>query len=234
MDPITAPAEAAPDALTGLIAFVQMGGPAMWAIAALSVGSLALILWKVLRLLSFGAWSGGRHTARALGLWRDGRTAEALAVVEKRSSLRARLARAAMVAALDPALDRDAAEAETARVARGLLAQAKAGLRGLELASTIGPLLGLLGTVTGMIAAFQALQDAGNRADPAMLAGGIWEALLTTAAGMAVAIPAQIALTWFESVVDGLRHDMEDAATQILHGGQGGGAVRAGLRQAAE
>lgn len=234
MDPITAPAEAAPDALTGLIAFVQMGGPAMWAIAALSVGSLALILWKVLRLLSFGAWSGGRHTARALGLWRDGRTAEALAVVEKRSSLRARLARAAMVAALDPALDRDAAEAETARVARGLLAQAKAGLHGLELASTIGPLLGLLGTVTGMIAAFQALQDAGNRADPAMLAGGIWEALLTTAAGMAVAIPAQIALTWFESVVDGLRHDMEDAATQILHGGQGGGAVRAGLRQAAE
>lgn len=234
MDPITAPAEVAPDALTGLIAFVQMGGPAMWAIAALSICSLALILWKVLRLLSFGAWSGGRHTARALGLWRDGRTAEALAVLEKRSSLRARLARAAMVAALDPALDRDAAEAETARVARGLLAQAKAGLRGLELASTIGPLLGLLGTVTGMIAAFQALQDAGNRADPAMLAGGIWEALLTTAAGMAVAIPAQIALTWFESVVDGLRHDMEDAATQILHGGQGDGAVRAGLRQAAE
>jgi biopolymer transport protein ExbB len=135
-----------------------------------------------------------------------------------------------MQAALNPAVDRDGAEAETARIARGLLAQARAGLRGLELASTIGPLLGLLGTVTGMIAAFQALQDAGSRADPSTLAGGMWEALLTTAAGMAVAIPAQVALTWFESIVDDLRHDMEDAATRILHGPR----PETRVRQAAE
>ncbi len=67
-----------------------------------------------------------------------------------------------------------------------------------------------------MIAAFQALQEAGARADPAALAGGIWEALLTTAAGMAVAIPASAALAWFESVIEGLRHDMEDAATRVF------------------
>ena len=97
-----------------------------------------------------------------------------------------------------------------------MLAQARTGLRGLELAVTIGPLLGLLGTVTGMIGAFQALQVAGAQADPATLAGGIWQALLTTAAGMAVAIPAQIALSGFEAVVDRLRHDMEDAATRIF------------------
>jgi biopolymer transport protein ExbB len=109
--------------------------------------------------------------------------------------------------------------------------QARAGLRGLELASTIAPLLGLLGTVTGMIAAFQALQEAGSRADPALLAGGIWEALLTTAAGMAVAIPAQVALTWFDGVIDRQRHEMEDAATRILHRAPPGGAR---LRQAAE
>ena len=51
-----------------------------------------------------------------------------------------------------------------------------------------------------------------------------------TAAGMAVAIPAQIALTWFESVVDRLRHDMEDAGTLILHGAR----PSSGFRQAAE
>ena len=51
-----------------------------------------------------------------------------------------------------------------------------------------------------MIAAFQALQEAGAQADPATLAGGIWEALLTTAMGMAVAIPASMALTWFDSI----------------------------------
>jgi len=76
--------------------------------------------------------------------------------------------------------------------------------------------LGLLGTVLGMIAAFQTLQEAGSRADPAALAGGIWEALLTTAAGMAVAIPASMALAWFESVADRAQDDMEDAATRIL------------------
>lgn len=220
----------APDLLGRLGDLIVLGGPAMWAIAALSVACLSLILWKAMRLLSQGAWSGGRHTARALGLWRAGQTAKALAVLERRRSLRAILARKAMQAVLDPALDREAAEAETSRVARALLADAAWGLRGLELAASTGPLLGLLGTVTGMITAFQSLQAAGAAADTATLAGGIWEALLTTAAGMAVAIPAQIALTWFESVVDRLRHDMEDAGTLILHGAR----PSPGFRQAAE
>lgn len=218
------------DGLLGrAIQFIDMGGAAMWAIAALSVATLALILWKLSQLLAFGAWSGGRHSARALALWAQGDRLGAMAAVAERRSLRARLVRAAMQAAADPTLPRAAAEAETARVARGLLAQARRGLRGLELAATVGPLLGLLGTVTGMIAAFQTLQAAGSRADPALLAGGIWEALLTTAAGMAVAIPAQVALTWFDSVVDGLRHDMEDAATQIFLRGN-----RPGLDHAAQ
>ncbi|PKP69935.1 MAG: flagellar motor protein MotA [Alphaproteobacteria bacterium HGW-Alphaproteobacteria-4] len=221
------PVDAAPIALHALArvqVLLGMGGAAMWAIAALSVATLALIMWKTWVLLAAGAWSGGRHTARALAHWAEGRGAEALAELAGRRSLRARLARAAMQAARDPGLGHAAAEAETGRVARNLLQDAGAGLRALELAATIGPLLGLLGTITGMIAAFQALQLAGARADPATLAGGIWEALLTTAAGMAVAIPAQVALTWFESVVDRLRHDMEDAATQVFlraPGGQG-------------
>lgn len=213
------PAETAPaalDAFARVQALLGLGGAAMWAIAALSVATLALILWKAWMLTAFGAWSGGGHTARALVHWREGREAEALAELAPRTSLRARLAYGAMQAARDPGLGRAGAEAETGRIARGLLADAGRGLRGLELAAAIGPLLGLLGTVTGMIAAFQALQLAGARADPATLAGGIWEALLTTAAGMAVAIPAQVALTWFESVVDRLRHDMEDAATQVF------------------
>ncbi|MFN3723813.1 MAG: MotA/TolQ/ExbB proton channel family protein, partial [Paracoccaceae bacterium] len=157
------------DGFARLMAFVAMGGPAMWAIALLSVLTVALILWKIMRLISFGAFSGGRHTARALDLWATGQTAAAIAALTGRGSLRARLALAAMQAALNPALDQTAAEAETGRVARGLLVQARAGSRGLELAATIGPLLGLLGTVTGMIAAFQALQVAGSRADPAAL-----------------------------------------------------------------
>lgn len=193
--------------------FLITGGPSIWAIAALSVATVALILWKVWRLMLAGAWSR-RMSARAAEAWENGEAAVALSLVEGRKGLRSRLTRAAMQARLG--LSEEAAREETSRVARRLLASQGSALRALELISTIAPLLGLLGTVMGMISAFQALQEAGSRADPSMLAGGIWEALLTTAAGMAVAIPASAALTWFEAVLDNLRADLEDLAARIF------------------
>ncbi|MFO7771552.1 MAG: MotA/TolQ/ExbB proton channel family protein [Roseovarius gahaiensis] len=196
--------------------FIMLGGPAIWAITAVSIIALALILWKIWRLALMGAWAGGKRAASAVALWAEGQEDAAMAQVQGRQTCRAALIRAAMESRRDPTLDEASAQAETERVARNLLAQARSGLRPLELIATIAPLLGLLGTVLGMIAAFQALQAAGSRADPAILAGGIWEALLTTAAGMAVAIPASMALTWFESIVDRLRLEMEDAATRIF------------------
>ena len=63
-------------------------------------------------------------------------------------------------------------------------------LRGLEMTASVAPLMGLLGTVIGMINSFSKLSMSGTRVDPTILAGGIWEALLTTAGGLAVAIPA--------------------------------------------
>lgn len=200
---------------TTLTGFLDRGGPALWVIAVLSVLTLALILWKLWRLMLGGAWSGAM-TERAVALWQHGQRAEATALLRPRRSLRARLACAAMEAAAAPDWSEAQAREETARVAKTLLAEARAGLRALELIATIAPLIGLLGTVLGMIAAFQALQASGNSADPSVLAGGIWEALLTTAAGMAVAIPASAALTWFESVADHVQADMEDAATRIF------------------
>lgn len=200
---------------TALIGSLDRGGPALWVIAALSVLTLALILWKVWRLLLTGAWSGA-VTDRAVALWQHGQVAEATALLRPRRSLRARLALAAMEAATAAHWGEREAREDTTRIAKSLLNEARSGLRALELIATIAPLVGLLGTVLGMIAAFQALQDSGNSADPSILAGGIWEALLTTAAGMAVAIPASMALTWFESVADHVQADMEDAATRIF------------------
>ncbi len=206
-----------------LAAFLGRGGPVLWIIAALSVLTLALVMWKLWRLARLGAWTGAA-TRAALFEWEAGNSDAALASLSGRASLRARLAWRAMSARLDPALDEAHAREETTRHARADLAEARRGLRALELISTIAPLLGLLGTVLGMIAAFQALQDAGSRADPAALAGGIWEALLTTAAGMAVAIPAGVALVWFESLCDRLQNDMEDTATRVFTRGPKGGA----------
>lgn len=200
---------------TGLLEFLNRGGPAMWAIAGLSVTTLTLIMWKLWRLALTGAWTRS-STEAALADWCGGRRDKAMAALAPRRSLRARLAHAAMVNYASEFLTEDKAREETTRVAKTLLRETRAGLRPLELIATIAPLIGLLGTVLGMIAAFQALQDSGNQADPAVLAGGIWTALLTTAAGMAVAIPASMSLSWFESVADRIQSDMEDAATRIF------------------
>lgn len=210
--------------MTELPDLLTRGGPVIWAIAGLSVLTLALILWKLYRLSAMGAWAGGRVTASAIALWQDGAADAALSQLAPRRSVRARLAHAAMSAHGDARLTPEAAREETTRIARALLAELRGGLRPLDLIVTIAPLLGLLGTVLGMIAAFQALQEAGGQTDPATLAGGIWEALLTTAAGMAVAIPAAAALTWFDSIADRLQAEMEDDATRIF--ARGGARAR--------
>ncbi|WP_170334525.1 MotA/TolQ/ExbB proton channel family protein [Ruegeria arenilitoris] len=193
--------------------FLKNGGPSIWAIAALSVVTLALILWKIWRLALIGAWSRGK-AGQAVAKFEAGDTEGALSTVSGRRGIRSKVVAHAIRSIRK--LSEDRAREETARVAKREIAQAGTGLRALELIATIAPLLGLLGTVLGMIAAFQALQQAGNRADPALLAGGIWEALLTTAAGMAVAIPASAALTWFEAVIDRIRRDVEDGATRLF------------------
>ncbi|RMC36504.1 MotA/TolQ/ExbB proton channel family protein [Paracoccus alkanivorans] len=198
-----------------LLQMIQDGGWTMWLITSLSVVTLAIVLWKLFSLSRLGVW-GGSHSRRALALWAEGRRREAMEEVRGRPSARARVAQAAIGTTLDPSIDDKTAREETARIARQTLYRAREGLRALELIATIAPLLGLLGTVLGMIAAFQVLQESGNRADPSALAGGIWEALLTTAAGMAVAIPAGVALSWFESIADRLQADLEDLATRIF------------------
>ncbi len=200
-------------ALPELVAALDRGGVVLWVIAAMSVATTALILWKFWRLAQAGAWST-RRAETAVAAWLAGDMAAAARAAG--GDLRSRLVAAAIAARRDPSLTEVAAREETLRVARVGLAEARAGLRGLDLVATVAPLLGLLGTVLGMIAAFQALQVAGARADPSLLAGGIWEALLTTAAGMGVAIPAGVALVWFESIAERLQADMEDLATRIF------------------
>jgi len=82
--------------------------------------------------------------------------------------------------------------------------------------STISPLMGLLGTVLGMIRAFNAIVDAGAMGRPELLAGGISQALLTTAAGLSVATPALIAYLYFISRVDRLVITIDALGQQVV------------------
>jgi biopolymer transport protein ExbB len=82
--------------------------------------------------------------------------------------------------------------------------------------ANIAPLLGLFGTVTGMIKAFMVIQNLGGKVNASVLAGGIWEALLTTALGLAVAIPTVIAYNYFVGKVEGFAQEMQDSSVQLL------------------
>ncbi len=84
----------------------------------------------------------------------------------------------------------------------------------------IAPLMGLLGTVTGMVGAFQIIQEKATSLapiNPGDLAGGIWEALLTTVAGLSVAIPTFVIYNYLVSRVDGIVLDMEKSATDLIN-----------------
>src|SRR5205807_296516 len=108
------------------------------------------------------------------------------------------------------------ARADAIRVGTNELRHLESHLRGLEMIANIAPLLGLLGTVSGMIAAFERLSAAGVRIDPGQLAGGIWVALLTTAAGLAVATPALAAHYLVDGGVERQRAAMKDMALRVL------------------
>jgi biopolymer transport protein ExbB len=91
--------------------------------------------------------------------------------------------------------------------------------KGLSILATVAgvaPLLGFLGTVTGMIQAFMRIEDLAGAASPSDLAGGIWEALLTTAFGLIVGIPAYVIYNYFLSWITKFVADMETVANDVV------------------
>lgn len=178
------------DALSEIYA---LGGPVVMLLLAVSVLTVALVLYKVWQ---FHAARVGqhRHLTLAVEAWDHGDRAQAQAEAGRSKSYLAPVLKLALDGHGQTAQsDRADAEAE-ARFA-GL----ERGLGTLDLVAQLAPLLGLFGTVLGMIEAFQKLQTAGSSVDPSLLAGGIWVALLTTAAGLAVAMPASLLLNWLSA-----------------------------------
>ncbi|MCF8068476.1 MAG: MotA/TolQ/ExbB proton channel family protein [Desulfobacterales bacterium] len=80
----------------------------------------------------------------------------------------------------------------------------------------IAPLLGLLGTVIGMIKAFMVIQQMGGKVNAAVLAGGIWEAMLTTAMGLAVALPTMVAHSYLLSRIDKYEARLQNGVTTFI------------------
>ncbi len=186
----------------------EIGGPVVMILLGVSVLTLAVVLYK---LWQFSVAGVGRHKAlsQAVAAW--DRKDEAVA----RKTLRSSKSYLAPVIALafdakPEATERLQAEAEMR------FAALERGLRFLDSVAQLAPLLGLFGTVLGMIEAFQALQDAGAQVDPSVLAGGIWVALLTTAVGLVVAMPTSLVHSWFEGRMQAERVIADQALLTVL------------------
>ena len=191
---------------------LNVGGPALWVIFGISVVLLTVGLWKFWHLIKLGAWNR-KQADEILKLWLEKKIEPS--DINPRN-IRAKILAQTILAISNQNYTNDMVREECVRLANKNLNEARRGLRIIDLIITIAPLVGLLGTVLGMIEAFQALQDSGAQADPSALAGGIWEALLTTAAGMGIAIPASILLSWYDGVVSNVQADIENLATQAI------------------
>lgn len=196
---------------------LEDGGPVVAILLVLSVFALTVIIVKLWQYWRLGA-GRHRHVNKALGLWLRGERGMAYEMLRHRKSAVAFAVAHAMRGLNHGEAANGSVREDVERVALEQIKHLKSYLKGLEAVAQIAPLLGLFGTVIGMIGAFQALQQAGSQADPAVLAGGIWVALLTTAVGLAVAIPVSLVLYWFESLVERERQIMESALTSLFTG----------------
>lgn len=100
-------------------------------------------------------------------------------------------------------------------------------IQALATMGNIAPLLGLLGTVIGMIKAFMVIQQMGGKVNAAVLAGGIWEAMLTTALGLAVALPTMVAHSYLLARIDKYEAGLQSGAVAFIKGlGKQGGGIK--------
>ncbi len=204
-------------AIAPAVKLLEAGGPVVMLLLLLSVFTLTIILFKLWQFWRLGAGPSRSHD-RALSLWLQGQKTDGYELIRRKKYATAQVLAHAMRGHGNRWASQSDVREDVERVAMEQMKALKSWLKALEAVVQIAPLLGLFGTVIGMIAAFKALQEAGSQADPAVLAGGIWVALLTTAVGLAVAIPVSFVLYWFESIVERERQIMESALTSLFTG----------------
>ena len=191
-----------------LISSVLKGGPVMLILLGLSIISLTIIIIKIFQFYKSDIYNGNKILP-VYKLLEDNKISQSRellnSIIHPSSNI--------ITSILDNKnLSNEDRENEVSIIGEKQLRNLEFLLKPLEVISNVAPLLGLLGTVIGMITAFSKLENAGSKVDPAILAGGIWEALLTTAFGLIVAIPALAAFYWLDGKVDKVREEMRHAA----------------------
>jgi biopolymer transport protein ExbB len=191
------------------------GGEFMYALVLCSLFATGVIIAK-----GYTLWAADRRSKQVLRefeeLVRNGRIDDAIRLAEDTPGPVAAILLSGMKRVRErhhSSADIEQALRTTGVIELGFLER---GLPVLATVSNVAPLLGFLGTVAGMISAFGAIAEAGQ-VEASLVAGGIKVALITTATGLLIAVPVNIAYNFFVSRVDKLIRDMEEGSAQVLN-----------------
>jgi biopolymer transport protein ExbB len=178
---------------------MSKGGPVMWVLLGYSIIAIAIVVERIIYFYLLPKASRELESLHEPNVKRVGpEAAIAMSVKQAASEGVKDLARVA------------------SRIGSEQMGRMESGLRTLAWLGNTAPLLGLFGTITGMIKAFQVIEQAGGKVDAQMLASGIWEAMVTTGAGLAVAIPVLLLLHFLEGLVDKRAKSMQWVASVAI------------------
>jgi biopolymer transport protein ExbB len=191
-----------------MIELFLKGGPVMWPLLLTSITAVAVVVERILFLIGESRQRDPEALNKILTLVEAGKADEAAAAGSSSQD--------PVVQVLVSGLQSRGESYTNAilRKANEILKSYNRGLSTLDTIITLAPLLGLLGTVTGMIRAFGLIgnQEIGM---PATITGGIAEALIATAFGLGIAILALIPFNYLNARQEEVRHEIEDAASQL-------------------
>lgn len=188
----------------------------MLPLAALSFYTIYVIILKVINFAFLSAFEEA-SLQKALGLLKEKKYTEVEKLLAgKRGPIHRFILSTAKLAASKENASTKEIELEIERVGTMEIRKYETHMKSLEMVAAISPLIGLLGTVIGMVRAFAEIAESGARVDPSQLAGGIWEALITTIGGLVVAIPAFAAYYLIDGYIDRIRSFMKDYAARTV------------------
>lgn len=179
--------------------WMRLGGVMMWPLLACSIVNLAIVIER--------AWVlGARRAPARISATTD--KATVMKLLDTRSDF-APFAQELERSRID--------EASVQACGQNIVMDMQRHLTLLDTLTKSATLMGLLGTILGMISAFGVIASSSGAVDMAQLAQGLWQAMITTAAGLMIAIPSGIALAWFRSQVRQTAHFLTMAAHSVVH-----------------
>ena len=198
-----------------MLHYLEVGGPILWVLVIISIGAFAVVLERIVFFARNEKNVGDTFKDEILSLVANKKIDEAIALCDTKKSCVASAVRKFLQKA-PKGIDVQDYEFILKEVTNQEISPYERRLNLLASVMSISPMLGLLGTVTGMIRAFTNISKYGA-GDAAVVADGIAEALLTTAAGLMIAIPVIVVYNYLNRRLEKMENEIDDVVTNIIN-----------------